>query len=305
MAASRLFAISHCGHPRVRHGYPRSDRRFAALTCQGGTCRQLGLATSQICFQPECNDSRALTANGLEKLQSSCLHYTACMATVAHPITPEVLLGPLNDVERHNAPDRLFFAGDPSLLKLRVRVAVVGTRRPSPEGHARARRVASLLVRNDVVVASGLARGVDTAAHSTAIAAGGRTIAVLGTPLDRVYPAENRGLLEQITRDHLAISQFTSGTDTQRFHFILRNRLMALITHGTVIVEAGERSGTQSQAWEALRLGRQLFVMRSLAERNLSWVNKVIEYGAHVLADEQDLIERLPLDADLDSVVAF
>lgn len=120
---------------------------------------------------------------------------------------PEELLGPLNEVEEKNAPKLLFVAGDTALLK-RKRVSVVGSRNASKDGLARAHALACELVKRDVVVVSGLAEGIDTAAHEAAIEAGGKTIAVLGTPLDQTFPVKNRSLQERIMREYLAVSQF-------------------------------------------------------------------------------------------------
>ena len=213
--------------------------------------------------------------------------------------TPDELLGPLNDVEKQNAPERLFVAGAVNLLKLGTRVSIVGSRKPSDLGRRRARRLAKILVEQGVTVVSGLAAGIDTAAHETAIETpGGRTIAVLGTPLDQTYPAANRALQRRIMEEHLAVSQFPSGSPVQRSNFPRRNRTMALITDATVIVEAGETSGSLSQGWEALRLGRPLFIMKALAEDpNLKWPAQLQLYGACVLAEPDDLLEALPPDA--------
>jgi DNA processing protein len=201
--------------------------------------------------------------------------------------TPEELLGPLNDVERQNAPGRLFVRGHVDLLRTGRRVAVVGTRDATLEGLARARALVEALVAKAIVVVSGLAEGIDTEAHSTAIRSGGKTIAVLGTPLDECFPAANRVLLDQILREHLAISQFAVGTPSQPRHFPLRNRTMALVSDATIIVEAGEGSGTIHQGWEALRLGRPLFLLESLAKRtDIAWPGEMQRYGAGVLTKE-------------------
>ena len=211
--------------------------------------------------------------------------------------TPEGLLGPLNDVEHEHAPATLHLAGDRSLLERGTRVAIVGSRNASPQGLTRATLFARALAERGITVVSGLAEGIDTAAHTAAINAGGRTIAVLGTPLERCYPASNRALQDTIMRDHLAVSQFAAGTSTNRSHFPMRNRTMALLSDATVIVEAGAKSGTEHQGWEALRLGRLLFLMQSLAERTeLAWAQKLLEYGAQVLSRENlpDVIANLP-----------
>lgn len=219
----------------------------------------------------------------------------------ARRFRPDDLLGPLNEVERKNAPEWLYVEGDTSLLHPGPRVAIVGTRTPSREGLARTTRLARELVGFGVVVTSGLARGIDTAAHRAAIDAGGRTIAVLGTPLDVEYPKENASLQRQIAREHLVLTQFAEGQPANRTNFPRRNRTMALIASATVIVEAGASSGTVSQGWEALRLGRALFLMRSLVEnKQLDWPAEMIRYGAQVLTDTTELLDFIP-PAFLDS----
>lgn len=205
------------------------------------------------------------------------------------------LLRPLNDHEHKHAPARLFYEGDRLLLKEGVRVSVVGTRKPSPEGAARARVLTEALVRHEIVVVSGLAEGIDTVAHETAIKKGGRTIAVLGTPLSQPYPQSNKALFDEIRKSHLAISQFPDGHPSKRTNFPQRNRTMALISDATVIVEAGEKSGSLNQGWEALRLGRLLFLMKSVAENTaLSWPKEMIKYGAQILSGKDELDEILP-----------
>lgn len=203
------------------------------------------------------------------------------------------ILGTLNEFERKHAPKELFVAGDSALLTEGLRVAVVGSRKASDAGLKRAKQFAEALVRHGITVVSGLAEGIDTVAHETAIRTGGRTIAVLGTPLDKAYPAKNRNLLEAIKRDHLAVSQFREGYPYKKENFPRRNRTMALISDATVIVEAGEKSGTRHQGWEALRLGRLVFIMRNVAEDpKLTWPKEMIGYGAQVLSHE-DLPEIL------------
>jgi DNA processing protein len=212
-------------------------------------------------------------------------------------INLDEVLGPLNQTERKHAPAKIYAGGDVELLRSFARVSIVGSRKASPQGLARARRIAKLLAERQIVVVSGLAEGIDTAAHTAAIEAGGRTIGVLGTGLDQCFPRSNSELQQLMMREHLVISQFEPGSTTQMWHFPLRNRLMALISNATVIVEASEQSGTQSQGWEALRLGRSLFILESVASRSdLSWPQKMISYGARCLSDSNldDFFEVLP-----------
>lgn len=217
--------------------------------------------------------------------------------------TPAELLGHLNAVESKNAPRELFYEGDPALLR-RPRVAIVGSRSAGEDALRRASRLARELCREGVVVVSGLAEGIDTAAHRAVIEEGGRTIAVLGNGGDLFFPRTNEALQRAIADDHLLISEFAPGTPPRSGQFPARNRTMALVSQVTVIVDANERSGTVSQAWEAIRLGRPLFLLRSLVEKpGVDWPKLVMEYGADVLDRTDQLlphvspVESLELDA--------
>jgi DNA processing protein len=207
----------------------------------------------------------------------------------------EQLLGPLNDIERKHSQARLFVAGKIEIPLPRPRVAIVGSRQASPKGLETARSIARILANEGAIIVSGLAAGVDAAAHSGAIDAGGRTIAVLGTPLNRSFPAKNGKLQQLIMREHLAVSQFPIGHETLPRDFVLRNRTMALIANASIIVEAGEGSGSLSQGWEALRLGRPLFIWKSILENDaLKWPREMLEYGAIALEDPEATFEYLP-----------
>lgn len=202
-------------------------------------------------------------------------------------IRPDEVLGSLGPIEAKNAPDVLFVAGDASLLTDRTRVSVVGSRKASVDGRSRARALVRSLVEQGITVVSGLADGIDTIAHETAIEAGGRTIAVLGTPLSQAYPAKNRALLDRIKQDHLAISQFPEGYPIRSENFPRRNRTMALITDATIVVEANERSGTRHQGWEAIRLGRLVYLMENVVTKpGMDWPRELIAYGAQILRRE-------------------
>lgn len=189
---------------------------------------------------------------------------------------------------------RIFYAGDLSLLK-RPCVSVVGTREVSEAGVARTDWLARKLVDAGIVVVSGLAYGVDTVAHTAAIAQGGKTIAVIGTPLDKASPSENAPLQERIYREDLLISQFREGEKTQRSSFPLRNRLMAILSDATVVMEASDTSGTLHQAAECTKLGRWLFIAKSVAEDpNLTWPKKFLKYDTCVVLERfSQIAERV------------
>ena len=211
--------------------------------------------------------------------------------------TPEELLGSLNEVEKKCAPVNLFLKGNLKLFEAGPRVSLVGTRNPSDQGCRDTIKIIKDLVQNNIVIVSGLAKGIDTLAHKTSMDERGNTIAVLGTPLNQCYPTENFELQQTISREHLVVSQFPEGSKVQKINFPLRNRTMALLSHATIIVEAGETSGTIHQGWEALRLGRPLFINHNLVKSiKLSWPKKMVNYGAIALSMSgiEKILEALP-----------
>ena len=209
------------------------------------------------------------------------------------PISFAQLVGhPPNDVEEKYAPQEIYVAGPTKLPLSDPRVSIVGTRHPSARGISNAEKVVATLVKHNAAIVSGLAAGIDAVAHRAAIEHGGSTIAVLGTPLDRAYPQENRHLQDEIMAKHLAISQFGPRTPIARANFVMRNRTMALLSHVTVIVEAGAKSGTEYQGWEAIRLGRPLFIMDTVDD--WPWVEQISKYGATKYRDIEDILEYLP-----------
>lgn len=199
------------------------------------------------------------------------------------------LIGPLNDLEERYAPKELFVAGHHEWLSSVPRVSVVGSRTASDAGLEQARAVARLLVKRDALVVSGLAAGIDRSAHEATIQAGGRTAAILGTPLTSFYPRSNTRLQQELMRDHVVVSQFPSDRPEGRGAFPRRNRTMALLTHATVVIEAGEKSGTRHQAWEAIRLGRPVLLSRALLDAELEWAREVLQYGAVVFETTEEL----------------
>jgi DNA processing protein len=219
-------------------------------------------------------------------------------------ISSEELLGALSEIEQKYAPERLFVAGKIELPLPHPRVAIIGTRTPSVEGRRIASKLSRTLAQQGVIIVSGLARGIDTAAHNAAIESGGRTIAVLGTPLSQTYPRENAELQSLIMTSHLAVSQFDEEHPILRTNFILRNRTMALIADASVIVESGEGGGSLHQGWEALRLGRPLFIhTHEFAKPGLQWPRKMAEYGAVKFKEPGDILDFVP-SAGLNLAVA-
>jgi DNA processing protein len=171
-------------------------------------------------------------------------------------------------------------------------VAVVGTRQPTERGINQARQLATGLAASGIPVISGLAAGIDTAAHTAALAAGGRTVAVVGTGIDRVYPPQNASLQEEIAAKGLVISQFLPGSAPTKASFPMRNAVMSGCALATVVVEAAYRSGARMQARLALQHGRHVFLMRSLLEHD--WARDYAERpGVTVVETADDVFAGL------------
>lgn len=177
-------------------------------------------------------------------------------------------------------------------------VAIVGTRRPTAEGIRRAARAARAFVARGITVFSGMARGIDGAAHEATMASGGRTVAVMGTPIDRRYPAEHAQMADAIVRHGGAlVSEFLPGRRTAKWDFIRRNKTMSGLTAVTLVIEAGETSGARSQAEAALKHGRSVFLPESLVTQH-AWGRRLVDHGidgvrAVLLRDPSELAELL------------
>lgn len=197
----------------------------------------------------------------------------------------------------------LYYRGNWELAETRS-VAIVGTRAPSSEGLANAKRISAALAREGITVVSGLAKGIDTAAHTAALDAGGRTVAVIGTPLFEAYPKENSDLQERIAHDHLLISQVPFLRYRQQHYkanslfFPARNVTMSALTEATIIVEAGNTSGTLVQARAALAQGRKLLILDSCFRKaELSWPAKYETQGAIRVRNVTEILEALSVNA--------
>jgi DNA processing protein len=183
----------------------------------------------------------------------------------------------------------LWVNGDVSILS-RSKVAIIGTRKPSPQGIARTWKLSRYLVHDGVCIVSGLAEGIDTAAHMSVLDEGGHTIAVLGTPLDQCFPKANELLMQQIAERGLLLSQFESGSTIQRGNFPMRNRLMAALSDLTVVVEATEASGTRYQVAACVKFEKPVGFLRSLADKHYSWVDRAISSGfGFVVTEPEDV----------------
>lgn len=191
----------------------------------------------------------------------------------------------------YDRPPLIFVAGQLTPNDSRS-VAVVGTRRPTDDGIAHARRVSRHLAAGGYTVASGLAAGIDTAAHTAALESGGRTIAVAGTGLSRSYPKQNAALQARIADECAVISQFLPDAPPTKRSFPMRNAVMSGLTLATVVVEAGAISGSRMQARLALEHNRPVFLLRSLLEQD--WATSMQHRpGVYVVDEPAQITETI------------
>ena len=175
-------------------------------------------------------------------------------------------------------------------------VGIVGTRRVTPYGRQVTEEIASFLAANGITVVSGLARGVDAVAHTAALKAGGRTIGVLGSGVDRIYPPEHRALAEQMAERGAVVSDYAPGTPPDASNFPPRNRIISGLSLAVVVIEAGETSGALITAEFAAEQGREVFaVPGSILAPQSKGTNKLIQNGAQLLLTASDLMQALNL----------
>ncbi|MGZ3839105.1 MAG: DNA-processing protein DprA [Flavisolibacter sp.] len=193
----------------------------------------------------------------------------------------------------------LYYTGELNYLHTRC-IAIVGTRNPSKKGIETTYDIATQLVKNDFTVVSGLAMGIDTTAHTAAIKADGRTIAVIGTPLNQIYPRENTALQKKIAKEHLLISQVPfyryakQNYKLNRFFFLERNKTMSALTKATLIVEAGETSGSLTQAKAAIYQGRKVLIWEDcFHNKSITWPMRFLDKGAIRVGCYEDIKNAL------------
>ncbi len=203
-------------------------------------------------------------------------------------------------LEIYDPPLALYLKGNGEVIDS-PGVSVVGTRHPTPYGVSMAERLACDLAARGLIIFSGMARGVDTAAHRGALNAHGRTVAVWGTGIDEVYPKENRKIADQILESGGAIiTEFPLGTFPAPQNFPVRNRIISGISLGVLVIEAAEYSGTRVTARCALEQGREVFAVPGNVTNKTSWgPNTLIKQGAKLVATWEDVWEELPTDVRL------
>ena len=280
---NRSFArlLEHFGEPLA--WVERSDRELARAGLSGDQIRALR--------QPE--------PAGLARCQAWLEDPGHHLVTLNDPYYPPLLK------QIPDPPPALFVAGNPEHL-VKPQLAIVGSRNATAGGLAHARDFSATLAATGLVITSGLAAGIDGAAHEACLDAGGCTIAITGTGLDRVYPARHRELAHRIMRQGALVSQFPPGTGPRRGHFPIRNRLISGMSLGTLVVEAGLHSGSLITARLASEQGREVFAIPGSVHNPLArGCHRLIRDGAKLVETAAEVAEELrPLAGQLAQALA-
>lgn len=219
--------------------------------------------------------------------------------TPADPDYPRLLL------EIPSPPAVLYYRGQVNLQEnggIAPTVGIVGTREPTEYGKRWTRKISAALAKHGFTVVSGMAAGIDTEAHLGCLSVGGRTIAILGTGVDLVYPPRNRNLYEQIQQQGLLLSEYPSGTQPNRIHFPQRNRIIAGLSRAVLVMEAPTKSGALITAHYANDFCRDVYVLPGSLDNNQALgCLGLLSRGAHVILNEGHLLEMLGAIPQLDS----
>jgi DNA processing protein len=264
-----------------RYGSPvpifrASASELTAAGLNGSVARSIA---SGCCFEEAAEQHEKLRETGVQ------------VVTCTDPAYPRQLR------EIYDPPPVLFARGKLELLQ-GVMVAMVGSRRASAYGMAAAERLAADLANAGIVVVSGMARGIDTAAHLGALSSAGGTVAVFGCGLDLIYPAENRKLAERLAHDGLLISEFPLGTPAHPQNFPIRNRIVSGLSEGVVVVEGMEYSGSLITARLALDQNREVFaVPGNITAKSSFGPNLLIKQGAQLVQTATDILDGLSWEA--------
>jgi DNA processing protein len=266
--------IRQFGSPVSIFRASRSELMGAGL--RGGVAQSI---SSGCTFEDALDQQRLLEKAGAELIPFSDPRYPDMLRNIFDP------------------PIMLFVRGRIELLECAT-LGVVGTRRPTAYGIAASERLSYDLAAQGLVIASGMARGIDTAAHKAALEAGGDTIAVFGSGIDHIYPAENRKLAEQIAERGLLLSEYPMSSPAHPQNFPSRNRIVSGISFGVLVVEGAQYSGSAITARLAMEQGREVFCVPGNITSKMSWgPNLLIKQGAKLVQAAEDILTELPVEA--------
>ncbi|MFQ6731132.1 DNA-processing protein DprA [Virgibacillus tibetensis] len=238
-----------------------------------------------------------LSAKQATRLYSD-LHNQTIKKQIAHDISKFTVITIIDDdyppvlQTIKDAPIVLYALGNISLLSHKPAISVIGTRNPSYEAKAKIEYIVKPLIKKDWLIVSGMAKGIDSFAHTLTLGNNGKTIAVLGGGFHHIYPRQNTALFKQITENGLVLSEYPPHTPPTRFHFPERNRIISGLSFGTLVIEATEKSGTLITVDQALDQGREVYAVPGspLIEQTKGCL-KMIQDGAKLVHCPQDIIE--------------
>ncbi|MGX7243379.1 DNA-processing protein DprA [Enterococcus quebecensis] len=240
-----------------------------------------GITTYQKLFSESWNQ----WSNNSEQLKKYQSAHT--FITILDPIYPHCLK------QIYNCPVLLFYKGNLKLLEKKS-LAFVGARSASVYGINIARQLIPEMISNDLTIISGLAKGIDSISHQVAMEHGGNTIGVIGTGLDICYPKETAHIQRKMQEEHLVISEYPNGTGPRKYHFPMRNRIIAGMSLGTCVIEARKKSGSLITAQAALEYGREVFaVPGNLLNSQSDGCHGLIQEGAKCTTCPQDILEEI------------
>ena len=280
----RLLQTPGIGRDLARRLLAACGSPAAVFSARQSTLQQLvgGAAARALSGTPPHFEARLAVA--LEWLNGGPDRH---LLTLGHPAWPPALL------QTADPPLLLYVQGDVTMLS-RPALAIVGSRNPTPQGRDNARNFAKALGELGYVIVSGLARGIDGAAHQGALEASSGTVAVVGTGLDEVYPPSHQELAQRIAHNGALVSEFAPGTPGLPEHFPLRNRIIAGLTQGTLVVEAALQSGSLITARLALEGGREVFAIPgSIHSPQSKGCHRLIKQGAKLVESAADIVDEL------------
>jgi DNA processing protein len=278
-----LKSIPLVGNVTFRRLLERFDSPERVLKASTGELSRVKGVGAPVVASIKSHDYRA----GAERECEAVARSGARVVTFVAPDYPKALL------EIPDPPPYLYVKGE--LCGSETAIAVVGSRRASPYGMLVTTKLATALAERGVTVVSGMARGVDTAAHRGALNGGGRSIGVLGCGIDVIYPPENRKLFDEMTGKGAIVSEFPMGTLPLAENFPRRNRIISGMSRGVLVVEATENSGSLITARLALDQGREVFAVPGNINSSASrGTNRLIKEGAKLVESVEDILEELP-----------
>ncbi len=278
-----LCTVPRIGSARIRNLISRFGSPAAVLSASPRELMEINGVDKKVAFNIKKGGDKKLVSEQLHLLEKASGSLVSLWDEYYPPLLKNI----------YDPPIVLFVRGNLKALCSNC-FSIVGTRYPSSYGKVNAEKFARELAQQSFTIISGLARGVDTTVHMAVVSAGAQTLAILGSGIDTIYPYENKKLAEQITEQGALVSEFPMGTKPDAPHFPRRNRIIAGMSMGTLVIEAGEKSGALITADYALDQGREVFAMPgSVNNPKALGTNRLIQQGAKLTINVKDILDEL------------